>query len=106
MSLNNAFNIILDLQSRSVTYYQVSSDTEYALKGTFSNYFRNAETSGMTVDEGREFVISVKALEPHGITVPVRGDRVIDAVTGNFTVKEVREMVILGKIEGYRLRMD
>jgi hypothetical protein len=105
-NIKSAFERVLLLQSRTVTYYRNSTDTEASLKVAPSNYFRNMDVID-TVSEGREFVLAKQAFEDAGFTgEPERGDRIIDSVMGNFSIQESRHMVILGEIVGYRIRAD
>jgi hypothetical protein len=55
-----------------------------------------------TVTFGREFVIDKDELE----IIPKRGDKLIDDDFGVSTIKEIRDMVVLGEIVGYRIRTE
>jgi len=106
-NLEGAFNQAVALQSKQMTYYQVSTENEVTIDIAPSNYFRNHAMLEEMVSEGREFVISKKVFDATTLTgPPVRGDRIIHADIGNFTIKEVREMVVMGEIVGYRVRCD
>lgn len=106
VNLEGAFNMALAIQEKDMEYYQVSTDTTLTIKVAPSNYYRNHEMLEEMVSEGREFVVSKKTFDDSFTGQPVRGDRLIAANTGNYTVKEIREMQVLGSIVGYRLRCD
>lgn len=105
-NLEGAFNLLVATQSRDMVYHQISTDTEITIKAAISNYFRNFDIVEETVSSGREYVISKQTFDDNFTGAPVRGDRLIAADTGNFTVREVREMIVLGNIVGYRVRCD
>jgi len=101
------FNQALKVQSKDMTYYQVLTDTEITLAVSPSNYFRNHALLEEMSSEGREFVISKEIIDLSAITgPPKKGDRIIHADLGNFTIREIRELLILGDIAGYRVRCD
>jgi hypothetical protein len=102
VSLENAFNLILKLHSREVTLERPGRST-IQIRMTPSNYFRNLSGIEEMVIEGREFVVSKRALGDFGH--PKRGDRIIDPELGLSVVSEAREIFSLGgNIIGYRLR--
>jgi hypothetical protein len=102
MSLDNAFNILLQLHSRQVTLERPGG-LSIVLRMTPSNYFRNLSAPEEMVIEGREFVVSRKSLETFGNIK--RGDRITDAELGLSVVSEVREVYAFGgKIIGFRVR--
>jgi len=103
MSLDNAFNYIISLQGR-VVQLERYPDAPISLTMAPSNYFRNFASLEETVIEGREFVVSKKELESKSAEIPKRGDVIIDPELGDSTISEVREMVILGSVAGYRIR--
>lgn len=105
-NLEGAFNMALAIQEKDMEYYQVSTDTTIVIRVAPSNYYRNHAMLEEMISEGREFVVSKKTFDSHFTGQPVRGDRLIGADTGNFTVKDVREMTVVGNIVGYRLRCD
>jgi hypothetical protein len=101
-----AFNKVLALQARTVTLHDISAALQVTVKAAPSNYFRNLAGPEETTSTGREFVISKKALDEVSFPAPTRGVKLIDAEWGYCTITAVREMVILGKIVGYRVRAD
>jgi len=106
-NLEGAFNQAVALQSKEMTFYQVSTDAEVTMEMAPGNYFRNQTILEESVSKGREFVISKKVFDATTLTgAPERGDRVISSDLGNFSIKEVREMVVMGTIVGYRVRGD
>lgn len=102
MSLKDAFKFAIGLQERSAQYHDLSTGIKTNIKITPSNYFRNLSGPEDTVMVGREFVIDKDQLT----VIPKRGDKILDTDFGVCTIKEIREMVILGEISGYRLRTD
>jgi len=105
VNLQAAFNMALSMQSRSVELYDSRTDTTYNVKIAPSNYFRNFAAVDDMAIEGREFVISQSVVSELSITIR-RGWKIIDPELGGFTISEVREMVGLGNIIGYRLRTN
>lgn len=106
-NLEGAFNQAVAIQSKEMTYYQLSTNAEALIEIAPSNYYRNHALLEEMVSEGREFVISKMVFDATVFTgPPVRGDRIIHADMGNFTIKEVREMVVMGAIVGFRVRCD
>lgn len=106
VNLEGAFNLALDIQVKDMEYYQVNTDTTITIKVAPSNYYRNHAMLEEMISEGREFVVSKKTFEGSFSGQPVRGDRLIGANTGNYTIRDVREMTVMGVIVGYRLRCD
>ena len=105
-NLEGYFNQGLAIQAKSITYYQVSTDTEFTIDVSPANYYRNHAMLEEMTSEGREYVIS-KIVFNNTITgQPVKGDRIISSDTGNHTITEIREMIIFGNIVGYRVRCD
>ena len=102
MSLKDAFKYAISLQSREVTYHDLSSNEKTSIHLAPSNYFRNLAGPEDSVMVGREFVMEKDQLK----VVPKRGDKIIDPDFGVCTIKEIRDMVLLGEISGYRLRTD
>lgn len=105
MSLENAFYALILKQARDTTFVQVNTGTEITVKAAHSNYFRNINGPENTVAQGREYVVSIREFEDNNI-VPVRGDNLLDSELEPSMIIEVREMIILGKIAGYRLRVQ
>ena len=108
MSILKAFNYILKLQSRPMTIHNLETDTQYTNVGmAMSNYFRNLRTIEEMTSEGREFVVSKSELDRAGITELKKGFKIIDNNFGVMTIKDVpKDLIILGKIVGYRIRTD
>lgn len=108
MSIKNAFNYALSLNSKEATLkrFTVGPDQTGTIRVSFSNYFRNQEGPSNTVFEGREFVISKDSVTGAGFTSILRGDRLVfsDAEIQEVSVDVVREMTDLGgEIIGYRV---
>lgn len=58
-----------------------------------------------TVVYAREYVISSSDIPPTYGTVK-RGDTLVDAEMGYFTIEQVKELIVFGKIIGYRVRTN
>lgn len=107
MSLKDAFNQLLGVHNRTVTFTRIPSsgpNITGTLKVTPSNYFRNLEGPANVVIEGREFVISKDNLSISGVTNIRRGDRLSDSELGDMTIDIVREVFdVGGSIIGWRI---
>ena len=106
LNLKTAFETILALQSRSVSIVDMDTPTTKTIKVAPANYFRNFAGFEEAVSAGREFVIAKSQLDAVSLAKPKRGWRIIDSAMGNCTITEIRDMVILGEIVGYRVRTD
>lgn len=104
MSLSAIFTQTLNLQSRDVVLHDMENDIEYNVKLANSNYFRNLAGPEETVIEGREFVISKDILDQVSAPIPKRGFKIVDPDFGASTITEIRDMIILGKLVGFRVR--
>lgn len=106
MFLKNAFKFIIEQQGRVVTISR--KGTTASVKMAASNYFRNFSAPEEMAIEGKEFVVYYDDLVAESFPLPLRrGDIIKDpGVWGNNTISEVREMIILGKLIGYRLRTE
>lgn len=96
--------MIVSLQGREVELHDMDTDTKVTTKIAPSNYFRNFEAIEEMVIEGREYVISKELLDNAGFTTLKRGIRIIDPVFNVSSIVEIREMVVMGEIVGYRVR--
>jgi len=97
-----AFNFIIKLQGRDVTLD--IDNTIYSIKLAPSNYFRKLAMIEEVVEEGYEFVISKTNLDSVSAPEPKRGDVIIDSVTGDNSIVEVKPLFALGELLGYRVR--
>jgi hypothetical protein len=107
MSIKSAFDLMLNLHSRSMTLTRYSTPTDLTGIVTVapSNYFRNLSGPDSMTMEGREFVISKSSLNAAGFTNLKKGDRLTDTEIGVSVISEVREMFDFGgEIIGYRIR--
>lgn len=104
MSLDNAFNYVWNLQARPCVLHNLDTDETYNIKAAPSNYFRNMAGPEEIEYEGREFVLSKANLDLNSAPIPTRNLRITDATFGTENIKEVREMILLGSIIGYRVR--
>lgn len=107
-NLIQAFNMVLKLQARDMTLDDLDNVKSVNIKAAPSNFFRSFAMLEESVTPGREFVLAKKDLDGTDIPVPVRGMRLVD-LAGDFEesiITEVREMVILGSVAGYRCRTN
>jgi hypothetical protein len=105
VNLQSAFNYALDLNGRVIELWDNETDTSYNIKMSLSNYVRNLFAVDDMVIEGREFVVSKSTMDEISL-LPKRGMKIIDSELGSYTISEVREMMGLGEILGYRLRTN
>ena len=104
-NLANAFHQLLGLHSRMMTIERPGGPGPFNIRVTPSNYSRNLAGPEEVIVEGREFVISKKALEDISFPPLRRGDRLKDPELGSHIVSEVRELLGFGgAIVGYRIR--
>lgn len=107
--LKDAFNLLLNFKSRTITYKRLGSpDVTGTCRIALSNFGRNFEQEPGTVVHGYEFVLSkeelikVSGLNP---TFPKRGDRIVDAEFGSLTVDDITPMTAEGGLlVGWRIR--
>ena len=104
--LNNAFNYLLSLQAIDVKIKDLDTATEADIQISPSNYFRKLEGIEETTIEGKEFVISKAVLDKQSFPEPKRGFRIIHSLTQYDTIGEVKPMVVMGKLFGYRIRIQ
>ena len=97
-----AFNYIISLQGREVTLERLPTSVQVLMAN--SNYFRNLAGPEETVIEGKEFVVSKQALDEVSYPTPKRGDTIFDIDLGEEIVSEVKPLIILGELAGYRIR--
>ena len=105
VNMQAAFNYALDLNSRTVELYDNEADASYNIRIGLSNYMKNLLGVDDMVIEGREFVVSKTTMDEISLT-PKRGMKIIDSEMGSYTISEVRELIGLGEIIGYRLRTN
>jgi hypothetical protein len=105
--LKFAFNSMLAIHNRTMTLKRLGAGGySITVKATPSNYFRNLETAGDVIAEGREFIISKSQIVGTAVDRIKRGDRLADSELGEMTIVEAREMFDLGgEVMGYRLRI-
>lgn len=103
-SIEAAFKYALKHNSRSMLISRTGMPDEPILCGVAS--FTKAETTmEETVVYGREYVIAASDVPPTYVQ-PKRGDTLVDAEMGYFTIEQVKEMIVFGKIIGYRVRTN
>ncbi len=104
--LANAFNLLLSIHGRTVTLTRLGTPAvTVTVRIAPSNYFRKLEGPSDTIIEGREFVLSKRALDNVSFPAPKRNDRIQDPEFGNLTILESEEMYDLGgSTMGYRVR--
>jgi hypothetical protein len=106
MSLKNAFNKLISRQARPMTYHQLSSGIKETINVAPSNFFRNLAVAEELVGDNREYVIPETELTKISVAIPKRGDKLIDATFGVGTIYEIHDMVVLGNIVGWRVRVN
>jgi hypothetical protein len=104
--LNNAFNYLLSLQAIDVKIKDLNTSTEADIQISPSNYFRKLEGIEETTIEGKEYVISKSVLDKQSFPEPKRGHRIIHSPTQHDTIGEVKPMIVMGKLFGYRVRIQ
>jgi len=104
--LVSAFNRALAVQARPITLHDIPNALQVNITAAPANYFRNLAGPEESISIGREFVISKRDLDAVSFGAPKRGHKLIDADFGYLTITEIREMVILGEIAGYRVRAE
>lgn len=105
VNLQAAFNFALNLNSRDMVLYDAENDVDYNVPMSLANYVRNLAAFDDMVIEGREFVVSKTDMDKIPL-VPRRGMKITDNDMGTYTISEVRELVGMGNIIGYRLRTN
>jgi len=103
-SFTAAFHTIIALQGRDTLIERDAGATTATIKVANSSYFRNFGGIEETTIEGKEFVVSQRELTDKGFPKPQRGDLLVDTIMGNNSITEVVELIILGRLVGYRLR--
>ena len=71
-----------------------------------SNYYRNSASVEDMTTQGREYIIRKSELAKTSLTKLRRGDALISDDLGEKSIVEVREMIALGNILGWRVRVD
>lgn len=106
MSIADALNLMLSIQSRTMTLTRPGDEgLSVEVRVSPSNFSRNLEGPSDTTIPGKEFVVSKKVLDEAAFPKPKRGDRLIDSDMGSMAISEIREMYDLGgAIIAYRLR--
>ena len=104
MSLSDAFNFVIAFQYRDMQIHDLDIDVIEPLKVAPSNYYRNLSGVAEMQIEGQEFVISVKQINELSFEAPKRGQVLLDPILGDNTISEVRPMMVMGNLIGYRVR--
>ncbi len=103
-NLEGAFNLIIATQGRTVDLEDMDTATTVEVTAAPANMFRNFSGTEEMVIEGREFILSKAQLDERSAPTLQRGVRINDPEFGSETITYVKEMVVLGKILGYRVR--
>lgn len=104
MSLKDAFNTMLSLKQRQVTYFR-HGQSPITIFASPSNWFRNTQAPADMVIEGREFVIRLNELESTYANPPRRGDVIRDTQLGDLSIANIQEIYDLGGgILGWRVQ--
>jgi hypothetical protein len=103
MSIKQAFNFLVNKQSRKMLLEKADFSESIEIPVSPSNYFRNFSGPEEVVIEGQEFVFTKDSIEDFG--VPKRGDRLVDSDLGENTISFIKPMYdVGGEIIGYRVR--
>lgn len=104
-NLKEAFKTILNMQKVPAT---IERNGEIAVANIFiapSNYFRDFNSVEEVPIRGNEFVIDKDDIDATGTyTAPERGDFIASTLYGETSIDEVRPMVIMGTLVGWRVR--
>jgi len=103
--MKDAINLALKINQRLMKIYSVGG-TQSDMYVTKSNYSRNTALPEEVVASGREYIVSMDELLKTAYTSIKRGYKLEDSQLGIFTVTEVNEMVVLGEIVGFRVRVE
>jgi len=108
MSFNpvGAFKTVLRMQEISAVLSRRGEIADTNIKVAPSNYFRDFDTLEEIPISGNEFVIDKDRLAGTNFEAdgPKRGDTLVTDAHGVTTVDEIRPMLILGTLVGYRIR--
>ena len=101
----DAFLFALNLGNpRTMKMYRAGGE-EKDIKVSNSNYSANIAIKESIVAPGREYVVTVEAVVATGYGTVKRQDKFIDAQLGTGTVSHVEELILMGELVGYRIRM-
>jgi hypothetical protein len=104
-NVHNSFNI-LKLVELDMQLERRGSIAAQDIKAAPSNYYRNQQAPEDMRTQGREYIIRKSELDKTAFTSLRRGDALISTELGEKSIIEIREMIILGKIVGWRIRVD
>ena len=104
-ALINAFNSMSRLNAREITYSRAGG-TSTLIMVCPANYHRKLESFEEVTIKGREYIIPMTELSKTTYTSPKKGDRITDTELGTKVVGEINEIIILGKIAGFRIRTE
>lgn len=100
----SVFDKTLSIQSQTMKIHNLDTNVKHDIKVAPSNYARNLAGPEEIAIEGKEFVVSKTSLDAANYGTLKRGHKIIDSDLGINTISEIREMVIMGVVVGYRLR--
>lgn len=103
--MGDAFHFALAFNRKKMKIFRPTMD-EKDVWVTPSNYFRNLAMPEEIVSEGREYIVSKKDLLETGYQSIKRGDKFIDPDFGVNSVVEIRDILILGEVLGFRIRLE
>lgn len=103
--LGDAFHYALAFNRKKMQISRPPLDDK-DIWATPSNFFRNLAMPEEIISEGREYIVAKKDLLSTGYTTIKRGDKFIDPDFGVNTVVEVRDVLILGEVLGFRIRLE
>lgn len=104
--LKSAFNAMISMHGRNGTLKRIGVSTS-AIRFAPSNYARKLEGPSEVIIEGREFIVPKDMIQTPMSPLIRRGDRIVDAELGEFTIDEVKELYDFGgAILGFRVRTN
>lgn len=106
-NLSNAFRLILSMQSESATLTRRGEIAAVTIRISPSNYFRNLIAVEEIASIGNEFVIDISFLIGNDFEDGLRrGDIINSSKYGSMAIEEVRPMIVMGGLVGYRVRTN
>ena len=102
-NLVEAFNLIIGLQGRTMTFERNGGVDSDDIKVAPSSSFKTLPGLEETSIDSRQFVISKRELDSKTLPAPKRGDTLYDAVLSVNAITSVKELFILGALVGYRV---
>ena len=93
------FNKTLLIQASDMTIHNTNTDVKHTIKLAPSNYSRNLSGPEEITIEGKEFVVSKKALDAAGYGTLQIGHKIIGADIGVNTISEIKNAIVILEIK-------